>query len=343
MDGNPRSGTDHDDSFFFIVGAGRSGTTLLQALLADHPRLTVPPETHYLRRAMDWGADRQDGPTDFDAFWADLVGWSRFHDLAIDPDAVMAHLDGPGRRTFRDVFTAMLRAYADARDTPRVGEKTPSHYRHVARLLSWYPDARVLFVRRDPRAVVASQLSTPWVAEQRRPAKPLASFSRRLRLMHVAERASVWRAANGRFLNASLHDPRLRVVAYEALVTTPEETLRSVCDFLGEDYDAAMLARDDRTAPTAAPAEGDSFADWRRAHRSAAQASVSRSGLSKWKGVLTSLEVAVIEAICERPMRVAGYETVTHRLSRMAGRVAGTSCLAALYAEDRVRGIEETV
>jgi hypothetical protein len=190
--------------------------------------------------------------------------------------------------------------------------------------------------------VVASQLSTPWVAEQRRPASPLASFSRRMRIMHVVDRAAVWRVANGRFLESCAHDPRVRLVSYEALVTAPEETLRSVCDFLGEEYDAAMLARDDRAEPQAA-ADAGSFADWRRAHREAAKASVTRSGLSKWKGVLSSVEVAMIEAICERPMRAAGYEAVTRRLPRMAGRAAAAVCLAVLRAEDGMRGIGETV
>src|SRR5918992_468724 len=32
----------------FIVGAGRSGTTLLRLMLDAHPDLAIPPETHFL-------------------------------------------------------------------------------------------------------------------------------------------------------------------------------------------------------------------------------------------------------------------------------------------------------
>src|ERR671915_350720 len=32
----------------FIVGAGRSGTTLLRLMLDAHPDLTIPPETHFI-------------------------------------------------------------------------------------------------------------------------------------------------------------------------------------------------------------------------------------------------------------------------------------------------------
>ena len=34
---------------FFVVGAGRSGTTLLRLILAGHSRLHIPPETWFLR------------------------------------------------------------------------------------------------------------------------------------------------------------------------------------------------------------------------------------------------------------------------------------------------------
>ena len=37
-----------DNSPFFIVGSGRSGTTLLRMILAGHSRLHIPPETDYI-------------------------------------------------------------------------------------------------------------------------------------------------------------------------------------------------------------------------------------------------------------------------------------------------------
>ena len=32
----------------FVVGVGRSGTTLLRLMLDAHPELAIPPETHFL-------------------------------------------------------------------------------------------------------------------------------------------------------------------------------------------------------------------------------------------------------------------------------------------------------
>ncbi len=42
---------------FFIIGSGRSGNTLLRAVLQAHPAIHIPPETHVLRsvvRAWRW-------------------------------------------------------------------------------------------------------------------------------------------------------------------------------------------------------------------------------------------------------------------------------------------------
>src|ERR671910_2915372 len=36
----------------FVVGANRSGTTLLRLMLDAHPELTIPPETHFLPRVI---------------------------------------------------------------------------------------------------------------------------------------------------------------------------------------------------------------------------------------------------------------------------------------------------
>ncbi len=44
----------------FIVGVGRSGTTMLRLMLDAHPDLTIPPETHFVPKvieAINDGAD----------------------------------------------------------------------------------------------------------------------------------------------------------------------------------------------------------------------------------------------------------------------------------------------
>jgi hypothetical protein len=39
---------------FFILGAGRSGTSLLSRMLNQHPSLAVPPESHLYSTFYPW-------------------------------------------------------------------------------------------------------------------------------------------------------------------------------------------------------------------------------------------------------------------------------------------------
>src|SRR5688572_24207411 len=43
----------------FIVGVGRSGTTLLRLMLDAHPRLAIPPETQFIPELVE-AAERPD-------------------------------------------------------------------------------------------------------------------------------------------------------------------------------------------------------------------------------------------------------------------------------------------
>ena len=63
-----------------------------------------------------------------------------------------------GERSERGVFLAMLGLYAEAKGVTRTGEKTPAHVREVGTLLEWFPDARVVHMVRDPRAIYVSEL-----------------------------------------------------------------------------------------------------------------------------------------------------------------------------------------
>jgi hypothetical protein len=59
----------------FVVGCGRSGTTILRLMLNAHPALAVPPESHFLRRA----ARRPDATTP-EALLERALGSTRFAD-----------------------------------------------------------------------------------------------------------------------------------------------------------------------------------------------------------------------------------------------------------------------
>jgi hypothetical protein len=119
---------------------------------------------------------------------------------------------------------SLLDAYARTRLKKRYGEKTPQHLRHVPRILTDFPNTRVLCLIRDGREVALSLWSMPWWADTLQAA------------------AGAWLEAVRLSDAFALQYPAcFRTVRYEHLVAFPEETLVSVMGFLGLDFQAGQL------------------------------------------------------------------------------------------------------
>ena len=125
---------------FFVVGAARSGTTLLTRLLSAHPRIHL----HHERRVLELAGV--------------AGGLLRTGGRRLDPS--------PPHRTFasdlargRSYAEAVLQAGAPA-GTVWFGDKYPPYSHQVSALAAVWPGARFLHIVRDGRGVVASRLHT---------------------------------------------------------------------------------------------------------------------------------------------------------------------------------------
>ena len=147
----------------FIVGAPRSGTTLLRAMLSRHPRVGLSDETYYLytvyQRCRAFGDLAN--PANRKALIESYTATQRVQQLEIDLSRLRDRLMAEG--TSYPAFCAtLLQCYAEAQGKTRAGEKTPAHARYVNTLLEWYPNARVIHLVRDARDVCASLSNMPW-------------------------------------------------------------------------------------------------------------------------------------------------------------------------------------
>ena len=146
----------------FVVGVPRSGTTLVSSVLSKHSSIHISPETHYL--AHDWRTNRHlnlSNRRDRSDFIDGLISGRRFRSLNIPADKLRERFIEDDSANFRSIFDYLMSFQAREAGKPISGEKTPGHYEHIGDLLSWYPAGRVIFVLRDPRAVVASVIDDP--------------------------------------------------------------------------------------------------------------------------------------------------------------------------------------
>jgi hypothetical protein len=199
----------------FVVGTGRSGTTLLRQMLSAHPRIHLTLEgSFYL-----WERRRRGALEPYLERY--LEGFS-FRWMGLDPRPIFAGLSR--HSTHRDVYTALMRTAATQRGKVRWGDKTPGHWSRLDRVFRDFPDARVVRIVRDPVEVVRSLRSMPWF-----PPSLVAGA-----LLVVREEK-----------HCATFGDRLLTIRLEDLAAEPEPVLRRVLDFVDEPWDPAVL---DRTA-----------------------------------------------------------------------------------------------
>jgi len=121
----------------FIVGAPRSGTTWLQAVLSNHPSFASPPETEVFLALGELERRHQVKNRGTGLTWA----------------ITAAALDEWSAGLWQRVRTDVLAAAPEA---TRVLEKSPEHARHLPLIRRLVPGARFVLLVRNPIDVVRS-------------------------------------------------------------------------------------------------------------------------------------------------------------------------------------------
>ena len=75
---------DHTNPFVFVVGCPRSGTTLLQRMLDNHPQLAVANDTHFITRAAKRILRKDPQPLLTDELVEAVKSYRRFHRMKVD-------------------------------------------------------------------------------------------------------------------------------------------------------------------------------------------------------------------------------------------------------------------
>jgi len=263
----------------FIVGYRRSGTSLLRSLLSFHPDVAfLPVESHFFTVVHPFRDDNLMEPVLFDRFWSHFTGSKHFRRTGLDADAIRREIESLGTIDLRGVFTCLLSHQAALEGKPRAGEKTPGNYRHLRTILDWYPDAQVVFLMRDPRAIWTSHLKLEEAWAKVDSEKIMRGWR------ESAYEARKWKRS-----------PYVRIVHYEELVRNPEAELRTILDWLELDYPDGILNRTEFQGPAVGTYHMDG--------------PVQSGSIEKWRETLTSEQVAFVESKARAEMEWHGYAT----------------------------------
>jgi len=281
----------------FVVGVGRSGTTLLRLMLDAHSLMAIPTETHFPFHRIAQLTDDDEGR---EALCSVLTGHFVWHEFGISADLyrdALRELEpfsiGMGVR----LFYAM---YANRFRKPRFGDKTPPYNLAMDAVERVLPEARFIHVVRDGRDVSVSYRGL-WFGPGDDVARQAAFWKERIcKARELAQRVAYYME-----------------VRYEDLVREPEGTLRKVCEFIELSFEKSML-----TYHEGAKERLDEFAtriepvgpDGRRVtkeqllsiHARVLTPPDSRT-IGRWRDRFSSDEVSVFRSIAGDLLRELGY------------------------------------
>jgi Sulfotransferase family len=303
---------------FFIVGSGRSGSTLLRVMMAAHPRILIPPETWFLIPLVETlPLDRPLTPTEIEQAARIVTGHYRWPDMGIPTQEFRQRLAGLRATSLRDVAEVVyLRLLKDEADKGKVrwGDKTPPYVKILPQLATVFPDALFIHLFRDGRDVAKSFQARGWYG----------------RWLH--DNTKEWNEAidYATIFSRSEWSDRMMPVRYADLVVHPERILRDICRFLGEEYDPAMLAYQATLGRRIPSREAVIHGKLKRAPR--------ESDVFRWKREMTRHEVWVAEAFMGMRLKALGYER-RHRSISLAPLLALTRayCCTVLPAVEFAR------
>jgi len=208
-----------------IVGAPRSGTTLLRLMLDAHPALAIPPETGFLALAAGparkYLADRERFLSTLTNFPPNTPAWLDFGILA---EEFRDEIQGIDPFDIAEGFRAFYRLYATRMSKSRWGDKTPFYVHHIEPISRLLPEARFIHLIRDGRDACMS-----WQKTWFRPADDIPTLARRWQEAVLSGRRQGARSA------------AYMEIRFEDLIERTRQTLESVCRFVAMDFHPAML------------------------------------------------------------------------------------------------------
>jgi omega-hydroxy-beta-dihydromenaquinone-9 sulfotransferase len=239
----------YPDTFIFIVGNSRSGTTMMLRIFNNHPQLMVLNELHFFEQL--WTPSDQDKiiTKEQAVVLAEKLllrqrkGYNTgFSDYTIFSDEANTLVQEMGTTdyTAEGVFTFFAEREVALNGKSIVCEKTPQNVFYLKEIFDHYPNARIINMVRDPRAVMLSQ-KNKWKRRKLGGWYITRREAIRLRInYHPITLSKLWNAAIGAALKFK-DDKRMLTVIFEELLEQPEAVIHKICDHIGVAFNPEML------------------------------------------------------------------------------------------------------
>jgi hypothetical protein len=306
----------------FIGGAGRAGTRLLRSIIGKIPSIfEIPRETYIFSPKQKKGAkilkkidsknnqqDKQKALLIFvllSIFYKQEIAYKKFLSLKNDYENALKIWSELPQKNNNDkkiislfqkiyplinsltansyyekesfsstrfaIFDFVVNCLCEENNCLRWVEKTPANIFQIEKILEYYPQAKFIAITRNPYAVYAS-----WKKKDKN--KNIISVIKN------------WIEINQAIFKNN-NQKNFLAIKYEDLITNPEKTIKSLCEFIDEPYSPELL--DVEVLNTHSEARGTK--------------GFNQDSLNKWKNELNYLEKFVINILTKRLSKLCGY------------------------------------
>ena len=216
----------HNSDSFFIVGSGRSGSTLLRLILSSHSRIAIPPETWYVLPLIKKTPMTSTlSITEVEQALDIITSHYRWPDMGIEKKDLYTWASNLLEPRLRDILDLIYSFHLKLENKERWGDKTPPYIMILPELLLLYPDTKFINIVRDGHDVCKSFQNKGWNGKW------------------LFRNISEWKEAiiQYNFYKETNLADRIFEVKYEDLVIDTEATVKKICSFLEESFEPGML------------------------------------------------------------------------------------------------------
>ena len=269
----------------FVVGVGRSGTSLLQSMFASHSAVCYLPETSFVRRYLVSGLlTKIFARGGLSAVRKRLRNDALLARMDVDLNAVLSATDNKRWVSVSALYFQLTEA-ACGKQAEWIGDKDPRLIEFLPFVSTLAPEGAIINVIRDPRDILLSKKKATW-SKNGHVWKHI--FANRVQLKLGLEQGP-WHYGK------NYHE-----VIYEELIADPERVLTQLCSCMGLKFDAAMLQFGD----AAKKLVSDDELSWKKE----TFGPLLSNNKEKWRSGLSSREIVLTELCCRQAFKRGDYQ-----------------------------------
>ncbi|SDY98727.1 sulfotransferase family protein [Tindallia californiensis] len=284
-----------EKKFLFILGRGRSGTTLLSSILNANQEICIAPESLFIMNIYRKYRKKRIGFDKIDQLIEDIYAESRMESWSFTKKELRRNMvelikDNRGvclSEVIMEVYRTQAK-YDGKNQTLILGDKNPHYSLFPRELNELFPDAYWIHIVRDPRGTVASYKNVGFDYN------------------HTGLLAARWNEYNKSILKyKDVKGSKYIMVKFEDLIENPQIVQRDILEFIGIGHNL------DRKVKTKAHTHVSKL-PW----HSRVEEGFEDKRIHAWKKALTKEDIISIENICFQQMAMFDYAISENKCAR---------------------------